>query len=388
MYSHAGGNVEESTIRHGVRILRTKAQLVREVLLETGVIDLTLLPLQIDDESICFPLLTSIEHSSSLQTILEADPSIEIEEYAFEKKSKQRSPKMQLQELVQLYATQANISFENLQQGIPEKWERLGQLLLFPKDAFEGQAWSDFFVVHGIGFFVEIAKIFDVESIGKQQPISKNNTRDAQVKILLGDSWVEFKQHQVYFGFDAAKVMFSSGNITERERMANLDVTDEVILDVFAGVGYYTLPIAVHGTPKKIHAFEINPLSIQGLSWGIQKNNVEHIVDVHAGDNLQNLPQFFETADRCILGLLPSSESVWELCFDCLKQQGGVLHIHMNVEEERIESWVEETVDFFESLAISRGKKVTVTAMHLEKVKWYAPRIRHVVLDLDVNYSA
>jgi tRNA G37 N-methylase Trm5 len=42
------------------------------------------------------------------------------------------------------------------------------------------------------------------------------------------------------------KVMFSSGNVSEKARIARLDAGGEVVLDLFAGVGYWTLPLLVH----------------------------------------------------------------------------------------------------------------------------------------------
>jgi len=40
--------------------------------------------------------------------------------------------------------------------------------------------------------------------------------------------------------------MFSSGNITEKLRVSKFDCTDQVVVDLYAGIGYYTLPYLVH----------------------------------------------------------------------------------------------------------------------------------------------
>ena len=40
--------------------------------------------------------------------------------------------------------------------------------------------------------------------------------------------------------------MFSSGNITEKMRVAKFDCTGQVVVDLYAGIGYYTLPYLVH----------------------------------------------------------------------------------------------------------------------------------------------
>ena len=83
---------------------------------------------------------------------------------------------------------------------------------------------------------------------------------------------------------------------------------------------------------------------------------------------------------------LPSSEPVWEACFLALKPTGGVLHVHMNVEEERIEAWTNQTVDRFRNM-VEHQLGFEVEAAALERVKWFAPRVRHVVLDLNFRPS-
>jgi tRNA G37 N-methylase Trm5 len=385
MYSHARRNVLERIETNGVRINRVHAHACLQKIQDCGYLEKTLIPGQ-DNEDIILPLSTLFnEHSDEFRAVQLEFPELIVTTWDFAKKNQQSSPHDEFAAFVRSLCSTTKVSFSELEPFLPKKWERLGQLLLFPKDAFQGQKWVEFIEEQDGRFWPKVAEIFGVESVARQQPIANTLTRDAQIEMLLGESWVEFKQHNVKFGFDAGKVMFSSGNITERKRMAELDVKDEVILDAFAGIGYYTLPIAKHGQPKKIHAFEMNPHSIEGLSWGIHANDLDSTIEIHEGDNRLHLPRFEHTADRCILGLLPSSESVWKLCYDSLKPSGGVLHIHMNVEEEHIGLWAEETRQYFEQLAHEKNQDSNVQIVHIEKVKWYAPRIRHVVLDLHID---
>lgn len=68
-------------------------------------------------------------------------------------------------------------------------------------------------------------------------------TRDSQAQLVLGASgWVQHKEGGVLYSLDVTKCMFSSGNTTERQRMGRLHCTGETILDLYAGIGYYTLP--------------------------------------------------------------------------------------------------------------------------------------------------
>ena len=132
-----------------------------------------------------------------------------------------------------------------------------------------------------------------------------------------------------------------------------------------------------------MHACEINPASLEGLRAGAEANGLTDRLVVHEGDNANSLVDLRGQADRCHLGLLPSSEAAWEACLLALKPTGGTLHIHMNVEEERIEAWSKATVARFRSLLEHHGLSFSVKSVHLERVKWFAPRVRHVVLDLN-----
>jgi tRNA wybutosine-synthesizing protein 3 len=274
---------------------------------------------------------------------------------------------------------------------IPLKWELLGDLALLPSNSFTQKEWVKLFSECQDSELVELWQVIcnslNVNRLGRQQPISNDMMRTSQVELLLGqEGWVELLDHGVHFGFDATKVMYSSGNVTERHRIGNIDMNGEVVIDAFAGIGYYSLPMLVRSNVKHLHACEVNPKSIEALIWGAKKNNVSQKLTIHEGDNKITLKNLKNIADRCHLGILPSSEGVWYLALQCLKSEGGWLHIHMNVAEEKIPAWIEQTISELGIISQNIGREWKIEAKHLEKVKWYAPHIRHIVLDVYCSY--
>ena len=121
----------------------------------------------------------------------------------------------------------------------------------------------------------------------------------------------------------------------------------EVVVDAYAGVGYYTFHMLVNAGAAHVHACEINPASLAGLKAGAKANNLLNRLTVHAGDNTLTLEKIARNCRPVPSRSLPSSEAVWEACMLALKPTGGVLHIHMNVEEEKIDCWTMTTVERF-----------------------------------------
>lgn len=271
--------------------------------------------------------------------------------------------------------------------GLPSKWEALGDLIVIPLDAFANEAW-----VEALGaatkaqtnqLWASVAQALGGSRLARQDHISNDELRSPRIEMLAGEStWVEFSDYGVHFGFDASKVMFSSGNVTERHRIGSMDMEGETVVDAYAGAGYYTLPMLVRSQAVRVHACEMNPASIEGLKWAASKNGVGARLTVHEGDNQTTMPGLAGVADRCHLGLLPSSEAVWQHALACLKPSGGWLHIHMNVEKEKVQAWSDETVHTLKQFAQDSGRNWSIEAKHIERVKSYSPGVLHVVLDV------
>ena len=189
--------------------------------------------------------------------------------------------------------------------------------------------------------------------------------------------------------------MFSIGNITEKLRVAAFKCENEVVVDLFAGIGYFVLPYLIHAKAKHVHACEINPHAIKALKMNLSANKARDRCTIHEGDNRLTCPS--DVADRVNLGLIPSSEMSWETACKALKSvSGGMLHIHANVDSKKgerkddtifkypeWETWAVDATDrIVKILREVKCNEWNVKIVHLEHVKSYAPRVDHLVLDL------
>ncbi|KTF91976.1 hypothetical protein cypCar_00018578 [Cyprinus carpio] len=102
------------------------------------------------------------------------------------------------------------------------------------------------------------------------------------VTVLLGDSsYITHSDHHIRYEFDVAKCMFCSGNITEKLRIASFDCSGETVVDLYAGIGYFTLPYLVHAKAAHVHACEWKPEAVEALQRNLQISGVTHCCTVH-----------------------------------------------------------------------------------------------------------
>lgn len=178
------------------------------------------------------------------------------------------------------------------------------------------------------------------------------------------------RENGCLFKLDALKLMFSQGNLNEKIRMSRSG-KDEIIVDMFAGIGYFSIPMAVHSAPKKIISIEINPLSFHYLKENIKLNKVGGIVEPVLGDCSDVAP--CNIAHRVIMGYLDGQEYLQKGISALLP--GGVLHYHEAVPEAIERRPVERVLEAAERL----GRKAEI--MEVRRIKKYSPGVRHVVVD-------
>ena len=269
---------------------------------------------------------------------------------------------------------------------LPTGWELHGDLVLLPKDAFCGEEWQ----AVGAELWGAVAGALAVLRVARKGEISGGERRP-DVEMLLGeDGWVTHREHGIDYSFDVTKSMFSAGNLSERGRIGELSCTGETVLDLYAGIGYWTLPLLISAGASHVHACEWSEDALHALGHNLTANGVAERCTVHAGDNRETLISTGSTndsttavlgsCDRVLLGLLPNSQDGWPLALAALKPEGGWLHLHGNAPGGDEEVWGDSVVK-----ELSEMDSRPVTVERLVKVKWYAPHVRHCVLDLSIG---
>ncbi len=184
------------------------------------------------------------------------------------------------------------------------------------------------------------------------------------------------RENGVLFRLDAQKIMFSPGNLQERMRTSRLG-KGEFVVDMFAGIGYFSLPMAVHSRPRRVMAIELNPIAYDYLCQNIRLNHVEEIVQPVLGDCARETPQ--GVADRVVMGMVQVTDRYLSKGIEALRS-GGILHYH-----QTIPSWhyPDAAVKDVMRAAYLAGRRATIA--RCIRVKKYSPGVVHVVVDARID---
>lgn len=111
-----------------------------------------------------------------------------------------------------------------------------------------------------------------------------NTFRNFQIEVLCGeeDFKVDVKENGVEFEFDFSTVYWNPRLSTEHDRIIKLLRPGDVLYDVFAGVGPFSVPV---GKKKcTVLANDLNPESFKWLQTNIKRNKVAHYVSAYNKD--------------------------------------------------------------------------------------------------------
>lgn len=252
--------------------------------------------------------------------------------------------------------------------ALPHSWQIIGQValvhipaILQPKKRLIGEALME--------LYPRCRTVVETKRISGEY-------REPVIEVIAGDGTETIhKENYVLFKLDVARVMFSKGNFYERRRMSTVGKGENVV-DMFAGIGYFTLPMAVHAKPERITAIEINPVSYGYLLENIRLNHVEDIVVPVLGDCREHTPA--GTADRVIMGYVGTTNEFLPWGIRALKP-GGILHYHETTPEKLMYG---RPIRYITNEAARQNR--TVEILNTLKVKKYSPGVWHIVVDAKI----
>jgi len=204
--------------------------------------------------------------------------------------------------------------------------------------------------------------------------------REPSIRVVAGDknTVTLHRENHCIFKIDVSKLMFSKGNLYERGRIPKLVKAGEIIVDMFAGIGYFSIPIAKLSQAKKVYSIEKNPVAYSFLLENIKLNRVEKKIIPILGDCRKvSIP---DKADRVLMGYLPETHKYLPFAFRFLKTK-GIIHYHDIFHRKELWNKPEKILHEY---AEKSGFEVVCIA-YKRKVKSYAPNIFHVSMDVEVR---
>jgi tRNA (guanine37-N1)-methyltransferase len=202
--------------------------------------------------------------------------------------------------------------------------------------------------------------------------------RVRDLEVVAGRHVTETRhtEYGVVMELDLLKVYFSPRLATERKRVADMVEDGDIVIDMFTGVGPFSLLIAKFSGAEKIYSIDLNQEALDFLKKNIQANHFFNIEPVF-GD-AKYVVTSLEPADRVIMNLPFGAFDFLQEAFWATKEQ-AVIHYYEIVENDIIENRAAQIEEMGEDMGIF------VEIPEIREVKTYSPTQTHIGLDINVR---
>jgi tRNA (guanine37-N1)-methyltransferase len=348
-------------------VKRRNGEKLRRWLIKNGLLD-TGVKVQSENDWLIFPLkreLNEEEESELIQSL---------ENIRFERRSIElnviKKPK-------DLFSALGNSIPEKLHEFIPRSFDTVGDIVIIeiPEEIIEFERLIGKTILDMHPSLISVFK--------KTEPIT-GEFRLRNVELLAGINKTEtiYRENKCKFELDIKKVYFSPRLVTEHARVCSLVKKSEKVLDMFTGIGPFSILIAKQ-KQAQIYAVDINPDAIYYLKKNIVLNKVENFISPLEGDIREVINQISEQRfDRIIMNLPSKASEFLDVALKVLNSE-GVIHFYEFVSES---DFPEKSLSNLRS-KIEQNDRVINEILQIRKVRPYAPYIWHVGIDFTVQPS-
>ena len=194
-----------------------------------------------------------------------------------------------------------------------------------------------------------------------------------------------YREHGCLFKIDITRVYVSPTLNYEHKRIAELVNPGEVVVNMFAGAGFFSIIIAKYARPRKVYSIDINPDAYKYMVENIRLNKVEGIVEAILGDAARVIEErLIGTADRVLMPYPELALEYLKYAVKALRRGKGYIHVYLHVDAPKEQDPLMKTED----LVASRLEKLGIHEYRVlgkRIVRTIAPRKYQVVVDLLIS---
>jgi tRNA (guanine37-N1)-methyltransferase len=186
------------------------------------------------------------------------------------------------------------------------------------------------------------------------------------------------------FSVDVAQCYFSPRLSYERMRIAGQIKYGEIVVNMFAGVGCFSLFIAKHSDASRVYSIDVNPVAIQFMCENVRINRAYGKVVPIFGDAREVIEKrLCGVADRVLMPLPERAFEYLPYALLALKKRGGWTHYYDFVHTKKDESAIEKAELKVSERLGDLGVAFEIPSSNI--VRATGPNWYQVVLDIAVS---
>jgi len=185
------------------------------------------------------------------------------------------------------------------------------------------------------------------------------------------------KEYGCKYRVDLARAFFTPRLSTERHRISEQIQDGDVVIDMFAGVGPYSIMIAKNASPSCVIANDKNEDAVSLLRENIALNKVSNIVALNEDASVLS-EKYASAGDHVIMNLPHNAFDFLDTAVAICKQ-GGVIHYYAMTSEDDL---FDGSVEMIRKAAEKQNRLIEVAEKRT--VRSYAPHQYNICLDVRI----
>lgn len=326
-----------------VVVPRKKAEPVRRRLMEKGLIRRNL-QVRSDSKNVYFPVNQRVDVGFPVETV------------DFKEVEEQVSDYRQLVDVP-----------EDVRPLLPSSYDTIGTIAVVKMDERAGEYAKE------IGQAI-LATQKSLKTVCLDKGVVEEY-RTRNIRVVAGEKTTEtlHREYGMTYKVDISKAFFSPRLATEREAVARQVKEGDVVIDMFAGIGPFSIMIAKSRRPRAVYSIDLNPDAVELMKENIRLNRVSNVTPI-LGD-ARKAVEGMEKADHIVMNLPHSGREFVDSALEALKP-GGIIHYYEILEEPDVQG----AIDFIADAARRHGRVMKELARR--KVKSYSPTMTFYGFDL------
>ena len=226
-----------------------------------------------------------------------------------------------------------------------------------------------------------LEQVKTAKSVFHQSSPVEGDFRTRNLELIEGDekTETEYKENGCRFIVDVEKAFFSPRLSTERERISNLVNDNDVIINMFGGVGMFSL-LAAKKKSCTVYNIDINPVASKLCEENIKLNKLKGNVISLNGDATEIIKkQLQDKADRVLMLLPERSDEFLDIAISSLRKN-GVIHYYSHIHAEKKQDAPKLSEEHF--LNTNKMQGIIITSRVVRPI---GPRFYQTAVDIEIE---